>query len=70
MLNYGYYPSLMTQGAQTTMHCALNKDLANESGKMYWNCREWPESERIALTDEDAHRLWEESEKMLEGYMV
>jgi len=53
------------QGCWTTLYCALSRDLVNESGQMYQNCRFWDPKARIPLTDADAKKLWDLSEKLV-----
>lgn len=52
------------EGAQTTIYCAIDESLANESGKYYSDCAEKMPSKE-ALNKEDAKRLWVLSEKMV-----
>jgi len=68
------------QGCQTIMYCALSKKCAYESGLMYRNCDLWtsdkyyfpddilmpPADPPLKLSDADASRLWDESEKCLQ----
>ena len=48
-------------GAQTTIFCALDKSLENESGKYYSDCEEKPPHPRAQIL-EDQERLWRLSE--------
>lgn len=59
------------QGAQTTIYCCVNEDLAKESGLYYADCAEKTPS-RKAQNMEDAKKLWEISLQMvgLEGYQL
>ncbi|XP_033733806.1 retinol dehydrogenase 12-like [Pecten maximus] len=52
------------QGAQTTLHCALDERLDNVSGKYFSDCVEKQPS-KAALNVDDAKRLWELSEEMV-----
>lgn len=52
------------QGAQTTIYCSVNPDLAKDSGLYYDNCTEKIPSKR-AQNMEDAKRLWDVSLKMV-----
>lgn len=49
------------EGAETTVYCALSKDLVNCSGEMYQHCGVWDEKDRVCLKDEDGVRFWEVS---------
>ena len=49
-------------GAQTTLYCALDKRLENETGKYYSDCEEKLPQPK-ALIAEDQKRLWNLSEK-------
>ncbi|TRY61533.1 hypothetical protein TCAL_05730 [Tigriopus californicus] len=51
-------------GAQTTLYCALDDSVANDSGKYYADCRETRPHSR-ALRKEDQKRLWDLSEKFV-----
>jgi len=53
------------EGAETTMYCALSKNLMSESGEMYQNCGYWDPKNRATLKDEDAKKLWEQSAKLV-----
>ncbi|XP_060076473.1 retinol dehydrogenase 12-like [Ylistrum balloti] len=52
------------QGAQTTLHCALDERLDDISGKYFSDCEEKQPSQE-ALNMEDAKRLWQVSEEMV-----
>ncbi|XP_033757002.1 retinol dehydrogenase 12-like [Pecten maximus] len=52
------------QGAQTTLHCALDERLDNVSGKYFSECAEKQPS-KAALNVDDAKRLWQLSEEMV-----
>ncbi|KAK3800256.1 hypothetical protein RRG08_018866 [Elysia crispata] len=52
------------QGAQTTLHCALNPKLENVSAKYFADCREKTASCR-ARNEEDARRLWTLTEEII-----
>ena len=53
-------------GCQTTLYCALDEELANESGHFYSNCTRFTNSSFAvsnylatkALDDETAEKLW------------
>lgn len=51
-------------GAQTTLYCALEPSLENESGKYYSDCKEKTPS-RKARNEEDQKRLWDMSEEIV-----
>ena len=51
-------------GAQTTLYCALEPSLENESGKYYSDCKEKTAS-RKARNEEDQKRLWDMSEEIV-----
>ena len=51
-------------GAQTTLYCALEPSLENESGHYYSDCRKKRPS-RQALIEEDQKKLWDLSEEMV-----
>ena len=54
-------------GTQTTLYCALDEKLANESGHYYANCTKFTNSSfaisyylaNKALDDETAEKLWD-----------
>ena len=51
-------------GAQTTLYCALEPSLENESGKYYSDCgRKTPS--RKARNEQDQKRFWEMSEEIV-----
>lgn len=52
------------QGAQTTIHCAVDGNAAEESGLYYRECAVYGPSDK-ALDDVTAARLWEVSVKLL-----
>ncbi|XP_033125924.1 retinol dehydrogenase 14-like [Anneissia japonica] len=52
-----------TQGAQTTIQCAVAGELTGVSGHYYGNCKEEP-WDKAALDDDAAKKLWEVSEQM------
>ncbi|KTF83067.1 hypothetical protein cypCar_00029859 [Cyprinus carpio] len=53
------------QGAQTTIYCAVEPKLDNESGRYYSDCAP-AQCSREALDDEMAQKLWELSCQMLD----
>ena len=50
-------------GAQTTIFCAVDESVENESGLYYSDCTETRPSDR-AMNEDDARRLWELSEQL------
>jgi NAD(P)-dependent dehydrogenase (short-subunit alcohol dehydrogenase family) len=50
-----------TEGAQTTLYCATSADLARLNGSYFDDCRERKPS-KLALDDELAEKLWQQSE--------
>lgn len=54
------------QGAQTTIYCAVDENLKNESGRYYSDCKE-KQPQPLALIDEDAARLWNWSEETIKS---
>ena len=50
-------------GAQTTIFCAVDESVENESGLYYSDCKETRPSDR-AMNEDDARRLWELSEQL------
>nr|CAD7411087.1 unnamed protein product [Timema cristinae] len=52
------------QGSQTTLHCALDEEVSNESGHYYSNCRKASSSLR-SKDPELASRLWQESVRIV-----
>ncbi|CAF0823755.1 unnamed protein product [Brachionus calyciflorus] len=52
-----------TQGAQTTIHCAVDESISALSGAYFSDCKPKKLLEN-ALNDEDAKKLWEISEKL------
>ncbi|XP_062402568.1 retinol dehydrogenase 13-like isoform X2 [Sardina pilchardus] len=52
-----------TEGAQTTIYCAVEESLANESGLYYSDCERKPVAPQ-GLDDEAARRLWDVSATM------
>ncbi|XP_022107016.1 uncharacterized protein LOC110988085 [Acanthaster planci] len=54
-----------TQGAQTTIYCAVAGELEGLSGLYYGNCKEHPFPPVASLADENiAKKLWEASERL------
>ena len=51
------------QGAQTTIYCAVEESIANDSGKFYVDCKE-ASLKSIAKDQETAEKLWILSEKL------
>ena len=51
-------------GAQTTLYCALEPSLENESGKYYSDCARKTPS-RNARNEQDQKRFWEMSEEIV-----
>jgi len=54
-----------SQGAQTTLYCCLDDSITDRSGSYFANCKE-KRLKQSLTSDEDAKRLWEESEKLLD----
>lgn len=52
------------EGAQTTIHCAVDDDIVNYNGYYFSDCKPKKPS-RNAMNRADAKRLWEISEKMV-----
>jgi hypothetical protein len=52
------------QGAQTTIYCAVEESIANDSGKYYVDCKEAP-LKCVAKDQETAEKLWTLSEELL-----
>lgn len=52
------------QGAQTTLYCAVDETLANESGEYYDDCQKVTPSQ-LAQNDELAKELWDVSVEMV-----
>ena len=52
-------------GAQTTLYCALEPSLKNESGNYYSDCKKKRPS-RKAQNEDDQKRLWDISEETVE----
>lgn len=59
-----YFFKTPEQGAQTTIYCAVDENLANESGNYYAECaikEPWAQAKSV----EDAEKLWEASWKLV-----
>jgi hypothetical protein len=52
------------QGAQTTIYCCLEESIQNHSGRYYSDCKE-KMAASTTMSEEDAKRLWELSEKLV-----
>jgi hypothetical protein len=52
------------QGAQTTVYCAVAREVEGQNGAYFDTCR-LKKPSRKALNDEDCRELWEYSMKML-----
>jgi len=52
------------QGAQTTLYCCLDETITDKSGGYFMACKHTIPKKSLT-SDEDAQRLWEESEKMV-----
>jgi len=61
-LGYFFYKT-PDQGAQTTLHCALEPSLSSQTGLYYSDCA-MKEPSALAKDEELAKRLWEESAKL------
>ena len=59
------YPFIKTpeSGAQTTIFCAVDESVADQTGLYYSDCCITKEAPQ-ALSDDDAKKLWEISEKL------
>ncbi|OXA58216.1 retinol dehydrogenase 12 [Folsomia candida] len=53
------------EGTETTIYCSLSKYLTHHSGEMYRNSEFWDYSKRPKLSEKDAAKLWEMSEKLV-----
>ena len=49
-------------GAQTTLYCALEPSIANDTGLYYSDCAEVSPSP-VALNEDDQNRLWKISKE-------
>lgn len=54
------------QGAQTTIFCAVEESIANDTGKYYSDCKETTPSPE-AMDENMARKLWQLSEKMIKS---
>jgi NAD(P)-dependent dehydrogenase (short-subunit alcohol dehydrogenase family) len=54
------------QGAQTTIYCAVDEEIKNESGRYYSDCKE-KKLLKHATKDEDGERLWKMSEEIIQS---
>jgi hypothetical protein len=54
------------QGAQTTIYCAVDEEIKDNSGRYYSDCKEKPLLEH-ARHDEDGERLWKISEETIKS---
>ncbi|XP_046670235.1 retinol dehydrogenase 13-like [Homalodisca vitripennis] len=61
-LGYFFYKTL-DQGAQTTLHCALDPDVGSQTGLYYSDCAT-KEPSATAQDEEVARKLWEESARL------
>ncbi|XP_054257520.1 retinol dehydrogenase 13-like, partial [Macrosteles quadrilineatus] len=61
-LGYFFYKTV-DQGAQTTLHCALDETAGSQTGLYYSDCAVKEPCE-LAKDEELAKRLWEESAKL------
>ena len=52
------------QGAQATIYCAVQEGLEKNSGGSFANCK-LASSSRASRNEEDAKRLWELSEELI-----
>ena len=53
-----------TQGAQTSIYCAVAEEVSGHSGRYYSDCHE-KEAAPQAQDDETAEKLWELSAKLV-----
>ena len=58
------------EGAQTSIHCAVSEDLEGVSGKFYTDCQEVTLTSSGSTSDEDAERLWELSQKLIDSIQL
>ena len=58
------FSKTLKEGAQTTIFCAVDESIENESGKYYVDCKESPLTS-VAKDDETAEKLWMLSEKLV-----
>ena len=54
------------QGAQTTIYCAVSKEVEGVSGRYFGDCREEKLKTAVAEDDQVAERLWKVSSEMVE----
>ncbi|XP_068248495.1 retinol dehydrogenase 13-like isoform X3 [Palaemon carinicauda] len=66
-----FFFKTVERGAQTTIYCAVDESLANQTGKYYSDCAEKKPHPR-GECDDDAHRLWDTSLRLvgLDHYSV
>ena len=55
------------EGAKTSLHCATNAEIANDSGRYYADCKESP-TNKVA-TEKLALELWDRSEEWCQDYL-
>lgn len=55
---------LYAQGAQTIIYCATDKQLENETGNFYRDCRRFNSTH--TFDDDIAEKLWRASENLIE----
>ena len=53
------------QGAQTTIHCAVDESVANVSGQYFADCKQQALVTEAARDDDAAERLWKLSAKLV-----
>ncbi|XP_065347539.1 retinol dehydrogenase 12-like [Cloeon dipterum] len=65
---FGWILKTPVQGAQTTLHCALDEKLAEQNGLYFSDCSPGRTSGR-ARNKEDAKKLWEVSEDLVKNFI-
>ncbi|XP_059478278.1 retinol dehydrogenase 11-like [Neocloeon triangulifer] len=64
----GCFIKTPVQGAQTTLHCALDEQLAEQNEFYFSDCKPAHVSARASNKD-DAKKLWEVSEELVKSYL-
>lgn len=59
-----FFTKTPVQGAQTTIYCAVAKEVEGQNGAYFDTCRKRKPS-HVAQNDKDCQKLWEYSMKML-----
>ena len=63
---YIFLPQASEEGAQTTVHCAVEDGIERHSGGYFEDCR-LSKPHAVAEDDEAARNLWDVSEEILKG---